>query len=126
MKISAIQNEQTFGAKVINNKAFIEVICYAEKNGLLKELDGALNNLKNANSGDLLIIHGKTPNGIYSNFNMNKRSVQNMANGAKSPEEASFDALLELGELGYKFKKLVGGNIEYKLTPEELIKKYGV
>ena len=125
MEISAIKNEQTFGAKIVNNKAFLEVVNYAEKNSMLRDLDIALNNLSNANSGDILIIHGKTPNGIYSSFNMNKRSVQNMTNGAKSPEESSFNALIELGDLERKFKKLVGGKIESKLNAADLIKKYG-
>lgn len=126
MNISATKNESAFGAKIINNKAFEEVVRYAEQNAKIKELDIALNNLKNANSGDLLIIHGKAPNGIFSSFNMNKRSVQNLSNGAVSPEEASFNALLELGELGRKFRKLIGGNVEYKLKAEDLIKRYGI
>ena len=126
MDISVKNYESAFGAKIVNNKAFLEVIRYAEKNSKLKELDVALNNLKNANSGDILIIHGKAPNGIFSSFSMNKRSVQNMSNGAESPEAASFNALIELGELGRKFRKLIGGDVQYKINAEDIINKYGV
>ena len=126
MDITAIRNEQTFGAKFFKNKAFEEVVRYAEQTSRIKDLDSALNNLANANSGDILIIHGKTSNGIYSNFNMGKRSVQNLANKAKTPEETSFNAIIELGELGQKFRRLIGGDVKYTLKAEDLINKYGV
>ena len=126
MDITAISNEKAFRAKFVKNKAFEEVVRFAEKTSKMKDLDTALNNLANANSGDILIIHGKTSNGIYSNFNMGKRSVQNLTNEAKTPEEASFIALLELGELERKFRRLIGGNVKYTLKAEDMINKYGV
>ena len=87
-------------------------------------MDTALNKINNANSGDILLIHGTVPNGVYSNFNMGKRSVQNL--GAETPEKASFNAILELGELGRKFRRLIGGEVKSNLKAEDLISKYGV
>ncbi len=124
MNISTNQNQPAFSAKFVNNKAFQEVVKYAKESKQLQELDTALNKINNANSGDILLIHGTVPNGVYSNFNMGKRSVQNL--GAETPEKASFNAILELGELGRKFRRLIGGEVKSNLKAEDLISKYGV
>ena len=123
MNISINQNQNTFGATFINTKSFREVAHYAEKNGKLLELDTALYRLSKANKGDILLIHGKTPNGrVFSNFNMGKRAIQNL--GAKTPEEASFNAICELGELGRKFKRLIGGEVKTELNVNDVILKH--
>ena len=124
MNISTNQNQPAFSAKFVNNKAFQEVVKYAKESKQLQELDTALNKINNANSGDILLIHGTVPNGVYSNFNMGKRSVQNL--GAETPEKASFNAILELGDLGRKFRRLIGGAVKSNLKAEDLISKYGV
>ncbi len=106
-------------------KALKEVVDYAAKNKQLRKLDTALNNILHANEGDILIIHGKTPDGrIFSNFTMGKHTIQNFSNGAQSPQEASFNGILELGELGRKFRSLVGGDVKDKTTAQELISRY--
>ena len=124
MNISANQNGPAFSAKFVNNKAFQEVINYAKESKQLLELDTALNRINNANQGDILLIHGKTEGGVYSNFYMNKRAVQNL--GAESPEKASFNGILELGELGRKFRRLVGGDVKLNFREQDLVKKYSV
>ena len=45
---------------------------------------------------------------------------------AETPEKASFNAILELGELGRKFRRLIGGEVKSNLKAEDLISKYGV
>jgi hypothetical protein len=72
-----------------------------------------------------LIIHGTTPtNQVYSSFRLGTKSVQNL--GAKTPAQASFNAILELDEFGRKFRKLVCGDAKSYLKPEDLIKKYTI
>ncbi len=128
MNISANQNHPSFSAKFINNKAFQEVVKYAEETKQLQLLDDALNRLNNTKTGDILLIHGKTSNGVYSNFSMgnmgNKKSILNL--GAETPEKASFDGIIELGELGRKFRRLIGGEFKSTLKSEDIIKKYSV
>ncbi len=124
MNISTSQNQPAFSAKFINNKAFQEVVKYAKDTKQLQELDTALNKINNSNAGDILLIHGTVPGGVYSNFNMGKRAVQNL--GAETPEKASFNAIMELGELGRKFRKLVGGEVKSNLKADDVIKKYSV
>ena len=124
MNIKNQENNLNFGAKFIDNKAFREVVKYAKDSNQLMELDTALNKLNNVNKGDILIIHGKIPEGIYSNFNMGHRSVQNL--GAETPEKATFNAILELGKLGKKFKKLFGEDAKLQLKEDDLISKYSV
>ena len=116
----------SFKAKFINTKSLKEVVEYAEKNNKLLELDGALNKLGNINGKDILIIHGKTPSGIYSSFRMGNRSVQNLSMGASSPQESSYNAILELSTMGRKLKKLLGGDVKTNLTAEQIIQKYGI
>lgn len=124
MKISTDSNQQNFTGKFINTKSFQEVVKYAEKVKRLPELDTALNRLNSVKTEDILLIHGKSGDRVFSNFNMGKRAIQNL--GAATPEEASFNAILELGELGRKFRRLVGGEAASKLTADDVIKKYGV
>lgn len=125
MKISNKNYSSTsFGAK-FEPKALKEVIEYAANTKQLRKLDAALNNILHANEGDILIIHGKTPDGrVFSNFTMGKRTIQNLTNGAASPQEASFNAILELGELGRKFRSLIGGNVKENITASEIYSRY--
>ena len=126
MNISINNNQPTFSAKFVNNAAFRDVITYAEKNGKMGILDGALNNLSHANKGDILLIHGQVPAGIFSSFTMNNRSVQNLALGAKTAPETSFNAIIDLSTLGRKFRKLVGGDVKTDYNADDIIKKYSV
>ena len=124
MNISGNDNQTNFRAKFFNNQAFREVVKYAEETKQLQTLDTALNKLNNANEGDILLIHGKTSLGMFSNFTKGRRSVQNL--GAATPEKASFNAILELAELGRKFTKLFGEKADSKLTSDSVINKYTV
>lgn len=124
MNISTSQNQPSFSAKFIDNKAFRDVVKYAENTKQLQVLDTALNKINNVKAGDILIIHGKNAEEVYSNFNMGRRAIQNL--GAKTPEEASFNAIIQLGELGRKFRRLVGGELKLNLTANDLVSKYGV
>ncbi len=124
MNISTNQNQPAFSAKFVNNKAFQEVVKYAKESNQLQELDTALNRINNSNAGDILLIHGTLPGGVYSNFNMGKRSVQNL--GAETPEKASFNGILELSKLGRAFRRLVGGDVVSCLKEENIIKKYSI
>lgn len=126
MEIRELNNMQTpaFGAR-FNKKGLTEVVNYAKETGQLQALDSALNKLLHANDGDILIIHGKTPDGeIYSNFTMGKKTVQNLTADSKTPAEASFKGILELGELGRKFRRLVGGDVKENLKAEDIISRY--
>ncbi len=122
MEISKKCNHPAFTAKFIPNKAFKEVIGYAEQTKQLRSLDNALNNIKNANEGDILIMHGLNGDNVYSNFTMNRRSVFNL--GGKTPEEATFNGILELGTLGRKFRKLIGGDVKENIKAEDILKRY--
>lgn len=124
MTISKTCNHPSFSGKFINNQAFKDVVKYAKETNQLQALDNALNRINNANKGDILIIHGRTPAGIYSNFNMNKRAVQNL--GAETPEKASFNGILDLAQLGKMFKKLVGGDVVENINVNDIFKKYTV
>lgn len=117
-------NTAAFRAKFVNNQAFKDVVKYANETRQLQTLDTALNKLNNANKGDILLIHGKTDSGMFSNFTSGRRSVQNI--GAETPEKASFNAILDLAEFGRKFTKLFGEKADCSLTPENVIKKYTV
>lgn len=117
-----VSNQPAFTAKIVPNQAFKDVVKYAKETKQLRALDTALNNLNKANDGDIIIIHGKGPNGVFSNFQMGKRSVCNM--GYETPEESSFNGLQELSMLGRKFRSLVGGNVKSKITPETIMNEY--
>ena len=119
-----ISNHLSFKGKFVANKAFREVVDYAEKTNQLVELDSALNRIKNIECDDILLIHGKTDKGVFSNFNAGRRAIQNL--GAETPAEASFKAIVELGELGRKFRRLVGGNLKSNLTTNNVIDNYTV
>ena len=130
MDIKRIENanlKQNFTANPIRNKAFKDVVEYAEKHGKLLELDRALNTLANVNKGEILVIHGKTPSGrVYSNFSSGHRSIPNIFY-SNSAEEASYYGFLKLAELGKSFRSLFGTTqIKSSLKAEDLIKKYSV
>ena len=123
MKIQKISNKQSsFTAKFVPNKAFKEVVAYAESTKQLRALDSALNSIRKANEGDILIVHGSVNNHVFSNFTLGKRSVYNA--NAQTPEEASFNGILDLGTLGSKFRKLVGGNVKENITANDIMQNY--
>ena len=98
---------QSFKANFVNNKAFQEVVDWAEKNNKLRSLDIALNTIKIGNKGDITIFHGLTPQGkVYSNFRHRRRSLINQAD--RTPAESSFYGIINLALLGRKFKSLMG------------------
>ena len=116
----------SFGAKFLNNNAFKEVLSHAESTGKLQALDSALHNLDMANYGDIILIHGKNGEQVFSSFKMGPRTSYNFANGLTDPFEISLNGILELGKLGDKFKKLAGGHITSKAKAEDIVKKYTV
>ena len=124
MDISINGFNQSFNARFVNNQAFRDVVNYAEKSGKLQVLENALHNIEMANSGDIMLIHGKNGENVFSSFKMGSHSSYNFALGEKSPSKVSLSGILELGKLGDKFRKLVGGNISYKATADDIIKKY--
>jgi len=123
MQITNNQSNTAFAANFVNNKTFQDVVKYAKKNGELQTLDSALNVLNNVNKGDILIINGRTAAGNYSNFNLGKKTVS--VCGGNTPEEASFKGIVELAELGKKFRRLFGGNAKFSLTTDDVISRYG-
>ena len=122
MEISKKCNHPAFTAKFIPNKAFKEVVDYAANTKQLRALDSALNNIKKANEGDILIMHGSNNGHVFSNFTMGKRSVYNST--AETPAQASFNGILDLGTIGAKFKKLVGGEVKENISVNDIIKNY--
>lgn len=128
MEIQRNSYSPAFNARFTNDKAFREVVQYAQEKGCLRTLDSALNTIKKANPGKISIIQGQTPDGkIYSTFTTGRRSVSNMVSDAKTPAEASMDGILELSMLGKKFKSLLGvSKIEQDITPNSIIKEYTV
>lgn len=128
MEIQRNSYSPAFSARFTNNKAFKEVVEYAEKNKCLRTLDSALNTIKKANDGEITILHGQSPNGgIYSAFTTGRRSVSNEVSQAKTPAEASFDGILELGFLTKKFKSLLGtSKVKQDITPQRIVKEYTI
>ncbi len=126
MEIQRTNYTPSFSARFTNDKAFREVVQYAQDNGCLRTLDCALNTIKKANPGKISIIQGRTPDDkIYSTFTTGRRSVTNYAGDATCPAEATFDGILELSMLGKKFKSLLGvSKIEQDITAEKIIKEY--
>ena len=120
--ISKHQVSPAFTAKIVGNKAFHDVVKYAQETNQLRVLDNALHNLSLANDGEILIIHGKNKAGVFSNFQMGKRSVGNQV--YETPEESSLNGLVQLSLLGRKFRSLVGGNVKSKISSESIIKNY--
>ncbi len=124
MEIQKTCNHPVFTAKFVPNRAFREVVEYAKETKQLGTLDSALHNIKNANKGDILLIHGETPSGIFSNFRLGKKSVTNYSD--ESPAKTSFNGIIELGELGHKFRKLIGGEVKNSVTVDDIMKNYTV
>jgi len=123
MEIQRTSITPAFTAKFIPNKAFKEVVDYAAETKQLRALDSALNNINKANDGDILITHGQTASGVFSNFTLKRRSSVNLGANC-SPAEASFNGILELGQLGRKFRSLFGGNVKECISPADIIKNY--
>lgn len=121
-----------FQAKFVDNKAFREVVQYANEKGCMRTLDSALNTLKKTNNGDITIFHGTSPDGkLFSNFRYTyrgfiSRSCVNPTLNCESAAEASMDGILELSMLSKKFYSLTGRNPECHITPEDIIKTYTV
>ena len=127
MQIQKACATPAFTAKFVNNKAFQEVLNYAKENNCLRTLDNALNNLATANRCSITIMHGKSPNGqIYSCCTAGKRSIPNCITYAKTPQEASFEGIVELSMLGKKFRSLVGDKVKHFITTDDIVKKYTV
>lgn len=122
--LSVNKSDTVFKAKFTNNGAFKEVVHYANEVKKLPQLESALHNIDMANPGDILLIHGKAADNIFSSFRMGNKTVYNFANGETNPIAVSLKSILELGELGTKFRRLVGGNVSYKVSEEDIIKRY--
>lgn len=114
----------SFKANFVNNKAFQEVVDWAEKNNKLRALDIALNTIKIGNKGDITIFHGINPQGqIYSNFRHKHRSLINIAE--KTPAESSYYGIINLALLGRKFKSLMGcSEITENVSKQSIIAQY--
>ena len=117
-----ISNQVSFKSKFVNNQAFRDVVKFAADTGQLNLLDTALNKIDNAIGDDILLIHGKTPNGIYSNFTVNGRSIRNPSD--VSPELTSLLGIIDLSELSLSYRQLFGRNAKLKLTANDIINKY--
>lgn len=116
-----------FGMKFVPNKSFIDTVKYAEKTGKLLQLDSALNKLKNVNDGDILIVHGKSENKVFSSFTLGKRSFPLNAGNEKIPEKVTLQGILNLAKLKDSkiFTKLTGNSrIKINLTSSDIISKY--
>ena len=126
MKITC-NNQPSFGAKFVNTQSFREVVKFAEQNKKLGELDVALRALKNANEGDIMLIHGITPQNIsFSNFCVNRKLYQSVCRHDAIPAEASFYNILELAKLDRVFKNLFGNDVHNSVKAEDIIKEYVV
>lgn len=124
MEIQKTCSHPAFTAKFVPNRAFREVVQYAKDTKQLGVLDSALYNLKKSNSGDILLVHGETPAGVFSNFSMGRRAVINQTD--ETPQKASFKGIIELGTLGRKFRSLIGGDVKNNVTAEDIMKNYTV
>lgn len=128
MEIQRTNNCPSFNAKFKNNKAFQEVVQYAVDKNCLRTLDSALNTLKKADECTIVAQHGVNENGImFSTFQKGRRSVSNSVADAKSPAEATLDAILGLSFLGRKFRSLVGtSQPKQNINKESIINEYTV
>lgn len=126
MNIQRNNYSPAFSANFARTKQFTEVVEWAEKNNCLRALDQALYNIKHANPGEITIFHGTTPDGkIFSNFRQGKRSFIANTSDAKTPAEASFDGIQELGFLGRAFRSLMGtSNVTCDVTAEKIMRNY--
>ena len=115
-----------FSAKFAKTKQFADTVKWAKENNCLRALDQALYNIKHANPGEITIFHGTTPDGkIFSNFRQGKRSFIANTSDAKTPAEASFDGIQELGYLGRAFRSLMGtSNVTCDVTAEKIMRNY--
>ncbi len=124
MEIKKTCSHPVFTAKFVPNRAFREVVEYAKETRQLNALDSALYNIKKSSDGDILLMHGETPSGIFSTFSLGNKAVINSP--ADTPEEASFNAIIELGTLGRKFNNLVCGKVKNTVTVNDIMKNYTV
>lgn len=125
MYISNYQNNPAFGMKFVQNQAFKEVVSYAKKTKQLSQLDNALNKLLHVKSDDILIIHGRAGDKVYSSFNLkNIHSVPNT--GGSTPSESSFKGIIELSEMGKKLSRLIGGLPKIFVDEAEIFRRYSV
>lgn len=126
MEISYNNSQPSFGIKIYNkNNALTDIIEYADKHKKLPYLDGALANLSNVKGGDLLIIHGKSGNAIYSSFTIGRNTVRNEVKGCSSYQEASYNAILELVDRDCpKLMQLLRRKVKRKFNVKQMIEKY--
>ena len=87
-----------------------------------------MNTLKKADECTIVAQHGVNENGImFSTFQKGRRSVSNSVADAKSPAEATLDAILGLSFLGRKFRSLVGtSQPKQNINKESIINEYTV
>lgn len=128
MEIKKTCYTPAFKANFLKNKQFIETVEWAKKNNCLRSLDQALYNIKHATPGEITIFHGTTPDGkIFSNFRQGRRAFVVHASDAKTPAEATFEGIQELGLLGRKFRSLMGTpEVSCDVTAEKIITDYTV
>lgn len=131
MEIQRNTYAPAFGVKFNDNKAFREVVQYAQENNCTNTLACALQSLKYvkgnpAKGNTISIAHGRTQDGrIYSTFIYGKRSVSAVIDDAKSATEATLNGLFELSMRGKKLKSLLGvSKIEDAITPENFVKEF--
>ncbi len=126
-KTNFASNHTSFGMRFIKNAYFTDTVKYAGKKGKLLNLDAALNILKNVNDGDILIMHGKSGEKVFSNFTIGKKSFPINASTAKVPEEATLEGILNLAQLQNSklFRKFLGNDkLQCKITSADVIAKY--
>jgi len=126
MEISNNYHSPSFGLHVKRNTCFENLVQWSERHKMLPALDDILNNLSHIEGEDLLIMHGRNPQGVvYSSFSIGRKSVVNDTKGTKVPAVATFRALQELLDRDNpKLMRLLGGQIKRNLTSEEILNKY--
>ena len=131
MEINKTCQHPAFTANFVRNDAFEGIVNYAQKTGKLHVLDTALNKLKNANEGDVLVVHGgNAKEELFSNFTVGRKSasVQRSNYDAESKEELSFFGILDLAKLENSnlFKMLFGKKVKNNVSAQDIFDRYTV
>ncbi len=101
----------SFGIKIVENKAFKEVVEYSYKVNKNDILHKAINNLEHTIEGDVLITHGIDKKGKhFSQFELNGRKVENTPYFDETYLDATLRCIYDLSNLGSRFKTLTGTN----------------
>ncbi len=126
MEIQRNGYSPAFSANFAKTKQFADTVKWAKENNCLRGLDEALYRLSHANSGEITIFHGTTPDGkIFSNFRHGKRSFIAQASDAKTPAEATYNGIQQLAILGRDFRSLMGtSNVTCDVTAEKIMRDY--